>query len=422
MRGALRVCFLTAGVPAADRPPGDLIRRLPGHDVTVALTHGVPPGSAEVALGAARAVAVSDAAAGEPFDIAVATDWGTTAELFTIPAARYAFWADRLAFRAMGTWQAERFAAQLAYDLPVDFVATGDWLAAELAELRPDARCLVVPRAVDREVFGGAGVGAAPGGSLPGAVATDAVAPAAGATALRVVVDDRWRDDPSGSDERAAVAQAIEALASDASAGDAPSIEVSYLERGDDAPARAAKLAGADVVLMLSPVDGALGGPLEGFVAGATCIVASAPDAADLVEHDVNGLVADPDDVRGVARRLELLARDPALLARLRAGARTTGASWPTPDDAAARLAEALERLVAEPPPDATRWPVRLMGDAIGGAAVMRQEIAALTAEINRLRGDDAYRTAVAVRAKLQSPRLGPVRRALGPLVRRLRG
>ena len=414
---ALQVCFLTPGLPAADSPLGEHARRLAerdGVDVVVALTDGVPPGSAELAFGAARAAGVADVASSS-FDVAIATDWTTTAHLFSVPAPRHAFWVDHLAWRRMGTWQAERFAAQLAYDLPVDFLATGEWLAAELRELRPDARILVVPRGVDPHVFSGAALGAAPGGSLPGAVATDAIAPAAGATPLRVVVDDRHAEDRSSSDERAAVAEASAALAADA-----PSLDLTCLDPGDSAADRAAKLAGADVVLMLSPVDGALGGPLEGFLAGATCIVSSAPDAADLVQHDVNGIVADADDVRGTARWLERLARDPEHLARLRMGARETASSWPTPDDAAERFAVALEQLVAEPPPEQSQWPVRLMGDAIGGAAVFRQEIAALTAEVNRLRGDHAYQTAVAVRERWRSARLGPVRRIAGPLLRRL--
>jgi hypothetical protein len=271
-------------------------------------------------------------------------------------------------------------------------MATGEWLAAELRSLRPDARCVVVPRGVDPHVFSGAAPGAAPGGPL------------------RVVVDDRHADEPESSDERAVVAEAEAGL------------DVTALEPSDSAAERAAKLAGADVVLMLSPVDGALGGPLEGFVAGATCIVASSPDAADLVRHDVNGIVADPDDIRGTARWLDELAGDPERLARLRTGARETAASWPTADDAAERFAAALAQLVAEPPPPQNAWPTRLMGDAIGGATVFRQEIAALTAETDRLRGDQAYRTAVAVREKLRSPRLGPLRRIARPLLRRLRG
>jgi hypothetical protein len=329
-------------------------------DATLVLTEGVPPGVDALSV---------EAAAGERFDIAVATSWETTAHLFRVPAARYAFWTDHLAFRRMGTWQAERFAAQLAYDLPVDFIATGDWLAAELAELRPDARCAVVPR--PRPELG------------PAPVPHEK---------LRVALGER-------EDERAAMEEARS------------EVELEVVDAVED----------ADVVVMLSPVDGALDAPLRGFAAGATCIVSSAPDAAGLVRHDENGIVADPDDVRGTARWLVTLARDPELLARLRAGAHATAASWPTAEDAATTLQGVLERLVAEEPPEATRWPVRLMGDAIGGAAVLRQELATLTGEVHRLQGDEAYRTAVAVRARLQHPRLGPVRRLGAALLRRAR-
>jgi hypothetical protein len=353
----LRVTFLTNGLPAPGDPIGDLIRSLSGVDVVAALTDGVPPGAAEMTFGSGRAVAVADAGA---CDIAVATSWETTAHLFGVPASRYAFWVDHLAFRRLGTWQAERFAAQLAYDLPVDFIATGQWLANELAELRPDARTVVVPRAV----------------------AITPPAPQAAGTALRVVVDDRHAPNPPGSDERAAATEA--------------GIDYVILEKDDDAAARAQKLAGADVVLMLSPIDGALDGPLEGFHAGATAIVASAADA-DFVEHDVNGLVADPGDVRGTARWLTTLAQDRARLDRLKEGARTTAAGWPTAEHAAKQLETALAQLVAEEPPP-TQWPVRLMGDAIGGATVFRQEIAALTAEVNRLRSQPAQPS---VRAQL---------------------
>ena len=402
MGGALRACFLTSGLPAAGDPAGDLLRALAsraGVEVTIALTDGAPPGATELAFGDGRAVPVAAASGfGEPFDIAVATSWETTAQLFAVPASRYALWTDGLAFRRMASWQAERFAAQLAYDLPVDFIATGTWLGTALGELRPDARCVVVPRPIQ-----------VPGTQVPG---TSAAGEVPGTSGLRVVVDDRHAAEPSSSDERAAVAEAVAAGAA---------LDVVHLDVADDAAARAAKLAGADVVLMLSSVDGVLGAPLEGFAAGATCLVAPAADAHDLVIHDENGLVADPDDVRGTARWLETLARDRKLLARLREGARATVAGWPTPDEVLGALAAGLEKLVAEEPPASSRWPVRLMGDAIGGAAVFRQELAALTAEVHRLQGDQAYRTAVAVREKWRGARIGPLRRIAGPLLRRVR-
>ena len=381
MGGALRACFLIPGLPKPRDHAGDLavlLAEREGFDVVLALTEGVPPGAEAVAFGDATAVPVAAAASGEPFDIAIATTWQGTAQLFTVPAARYAFWPDGLAFRRLESWQPERFAAQLAYDLPVDFLATGAWLAAELAELRPDARCVLVPRPL-----------------VPTGPAFKARPPHDGP--LRVVVDDRYALEPAASDERAVVA-AVQAAGVE--------LDVQVLEPGDGVTERAVKLAGADVVLHLSPVDGVLGTPLDGFGADATCLVAPAADAGDLVRHDENGLLADPGDVRGTARRLETLARDRELLARLRAGARETVRGWPSPADAADALAAGLEQLVATEPDPATRWPVRLMGDAIGGAAIFKQEVETLNGEVRRLEGDRTYKAAVAVRETLRPSRL----------------
>src|ERR687896_372373 len=103
----------------------------------------------------------------------------------------------------------------------------------------------------------------------------------------------------------------------------------------------------AEVVVMLSTVDGVLGAPLAGFQAGAAAGGGAAPPP--------RGPPAPRPRGAGAA-------------------ARATAAKWPTPDEAAAEMERALERLVAEDPPAESAWPVRLMGDAIGGATVFKQE------------------------------------------------
>jgi O-antigen biosynthesis protein len=333
----VRVLFLIASLPAPG-PVAEYARRL---DAEVATS--VPDGE---------------------YDVAIATDWTTTARLFEVRAKRHAFWVDHFAHRRMGTWQAERFAAQLAYDLPVDFIAAAPWVRDTLADLRPEARTILVttPAPVPHQSAAGRG-----GGPLRVHLAA------------------------ADGDERAA----FDAM---------------------EEPKEESPLAGADVVAMLSTVDGVLGAPLEGFRAGATAVVGPALDAQDLVVHGENGFVADADDVRGAARLLDRLARDRDLLARLQGAARETGAKWPTWEDAEQEMKAALERIVAEGPPPQGQWPVRLMGDAMAGAAVVKQEIATLTAEVHRVQGEDAYRVAVQVRQ-----RLGPLKRALAALARRAR-
>src|SRR3954469_19622085 len=116
----LKLCVLAETLPAGDDPVGRAVVALAGsHEVTVALTEGTLSG--EAALGDGRVMAVSDVEGS--FDAAVATSWATTVHLFGVAAARYVELVVTLEFEAMGGWQAERLPAQIALDLPVDFVA-----------------------------------------------------------------------------------------------------------------------------------------------------------------------------------------------------------------------------------------------------------------------------------------------------------
>ena len=357
----MRVCLLTPALPAP-APVIEYARRLAErHDVVTALTERPPPSAA------AGVVPVAEAVAGPPFDVVLAMDWAATAHLFAVPAKRHVLWVDHFAHRRMGTWQADRFAAQLAYDLPVDFVAAAPWVRDALAELRPDARCLL------------ATIGAPEPPPADGPAAAADVTPP-----LRVAL--------AGDGEEPAAFAAMQE----------PAEQVEL----DDGP---------DVVVMLSTVDGVLGAPLAAFRAGATAVVGPAHDAADLVEHGENGFVADADDLRGAARFLDLLARDRELLARLRAAALKKGGAWPSWARSAEELEAALERIVAEDPPEQGRWPVRLMGDALAAAAVLRQELGALTLEVQRARAGDPRPPVVRLRESVRgTPAEEPARQAVG--------
>ncbi len=136
----LRLCVLAEGLPAGDDPVARVAAELAAdHEVVVALTERVV--SSPAALGAASVVAIGDVSGA--FDVALATSWQTTVHLFGVEAARYAELVSELAFEAMGVWQAERLAAVVALDLPVDFIATDPSVQAALAALRPDARVLL---------------------------------------------------------------------------------------------------------------------------------------------------------------------------------------------------------------------------------------------------------------------------------------
>src|SRR5213596_639034 len=123
----LRLCVLAEGLNAGDDPVARVTAELSAdHEVVVALTER------EISVGGG---AVPVASVSGSFDVALATSWQTTVHLFGIDAARYAELVCALEFEAMGAWQAERLAAVLALDLPVDFVSTDPGVRDALAEL-----------------------------------------------------------------------------------------------------------------------------------------------------------------------------------------------------------------------------------------------------------------------------------------------
>jgi hypothetical protein len=138
--GVLRLCVLAEGLPAGDDPVARVAAELSAdHEVVVALTERAVPGAAS--LGSASVVSVADLSGS--FDVALATSWQTTVHLFGVSAARHVELVSALEFEAMDGWQAERLAAVVALDLPVDFVATDAGVQTALAALRPDARVLL---------------------------------------------------------------------------------------------------------------------------------------------------------------------------------------------------------------------------------------------------------------------------------------
>src|SRR5262245_35566533 len=120
----LRLCVLAEGLPAGDDPVARVATELSAdHQVVVA---PVPAGSVEGS-----------------FDVALATSWQSTVHLFGVQATRYVELVSTLEFEAMDAWQAERLAAVVALDLPVDFIATDAAVHAALSALRPDARVVL---------------------------------------------------------------------------------------------------------------------------------------------------------------------------------------------------------------------------------------------------------------------------------------
>lgn len=298
---------------------------------------------------------------GGPVDVAVATDWEATAALWDVEARRRVFRVEVLPHAALGAWQAERIAALLSLDLPVDFLAVGASVGDALRELRPDARVTVVAPplpSVPREVTARAGDGP-----------------------LRV-----FGEGP--------VTRAAEPVAASGSLGE------------------------ADVALLLDP-HLPVAGVLEALVRGVVPVVLPTAPAAELVAHLRSGVVAEPDDDIGTARWLDTLARDRGLLASLAEGARAVVADWP---DAEAEERAALQAFLDTDPPPSDAWGGRVMADALAAVAVWRNEHYKLAGELKRLEQDEAVQAGLRARELWRhDPRLQPVKRVARPLLKRLR-
>jgi hypothetical protein len=307
----------------------------------------------------------------------MATTWQATAHVFDVQATRHALLIDEFAHHRLTRWQPDRIAAALAYDLPLDFVCRGRWIADHLAELRPDARAFVVEDGVDKTIFNAEG--------------REEQAPG---TPLRIVVDDRHV--PAGN----------ESLARAALDRDAPEIT-----HADDPRARAQKLRDADVVLHLDEVGGLAAPVLEALHCGAVPIVLPGGGAGQVVEHDVNGIVAEADDVRGVAHWLKALETDRERLRRLRDAGAQTAAAWPDPAAAQQALDAALEQMVAEEPPPASRWPSRLMSDAMAAATLFTIEHIELETAFNRIEKGEPYRIGLWLLQRWRALMPEPIRR-----------
>jgi hypothetical protein len=128
--------------------------------------------------------------------------------------------------------------------------------------------------------------------------------------------------------------------------------------------------------------------------------------------------VGEPDDVDGMARAIDLLAADRALLGRLRAGALAAAAARPTAADAADALEQALRGLPERP---GAAWPARLMGDAVAGVALYAQELHVLGARLRELEADPAVAVGRRLRTVAEDPRLARVRRVAGPVAHKAR-
>jgi glycosyltransferase involved in cell wall biosynthesis len=331
------------------------------------------------------------------FDVAVATWWETTEALFELDAARRAYFVQSLEDRFYRPDEPQRLGAALTHDLPVHVITEARWIAQTLEELRgPDQlRALLVRNGVAKDVF-----------ATPTALDVRRHGP------LRIVIEGNptvWFKgvgDALGAVRAMGEPRHVTLVTGlrdiDTTGADEVVGPLSHEEM-------AALYGHSDVVLKLSRVEGMFGPPLEGFHCGATCVVTAVTGHEEYVEHGVNGMVVDWDDPRGTARTLDLLARDRALLHRLRLGALATARAWPSWEQAGTMMAGALRAVARRPEPAAAPAAARVLGDV--RAAVEAQAL--VVSQRDKLR----YRVAPLERLDRVVER-APLRWLLAPLRR----
>jgi glycosyltransferase involved in cell wall biosynthesis len=320
-----------------------------GYEVSIAVWRGVasaaaPPGVSVVSVDEARS---------REHDLAIATWWRTAFDLMSLPARRHAYFVQQFEERVYLPGDVERIGAVATHDLPVAFLTEARWIADELGALRPEAPCFHAPNGIDKACF-----------------APHDVPPREGP--LRVLVEGSPGLWFKGVQEAAAVLELTR-----------EPVETTLVtpERVDpDTCARFDRVVGplaatemadayreADVLLKLSRVEGVFTPPLEAFHCGTPCVVWPVTGHDEYVRHRHNGAVVDFDDLPGTAGWLDLLARDRALLARMREGALDSAGRWPSWERSTAAFAEALEGILGAPPPEPGAGAVRLMADLDAG-------------------------------------------------------
>jgi glycosyltransferase involved in cell wall biosynthesis len=274
-------------------------------------------------------------AAGQRYDVVLATWWETLELAFELNAGRHAVLVQSLEPRFYRVTEAfERLGAAVALGLPLAFLPVSHWMCDWLREVRPGARVVHVPNGIDKHVFV-----AGPGPRRDGP--------------LRVLVDGQPSLWFKGVDDALA---AVDAMAEPAEvtlvALEPPhGVDGVRVAGGLDAAGMAALYGEHDVLLKLSRVEGLGLPPLEAAHVGIPSVVTPYTGHDEVVTHGESGLIVGFDDVVGTAAALDGLARDRARLRELGDGARRRAEAWPDPDASTSALAAALEALVDRAPP-----------------------------------------------------------------------
>jgi len=308
-----------------------------GWDVTVVTLDPIGPQTARwhPALDALRFTDF-ETAAGERFELAIATWWKTIYEMHRIDAVRYAYFVQ-----SIESWfypdsdVAVRNLVNATYLLPLPGVTEARWIREHLAN-RFGLDFHLVPNGCSKTVYTQDAPAVAP--RQPGR--------------LRVLVEGPLGVDFKNVARTVSLVRQSRAdevwLLTSSPIADYPGVDRIFSRvPAKDCPAI---YRSCDVLVKLSYVEGMFGPPLEMFHCGGTAVVYDVTGYDEYIVDGENALVVKTDDEGGVVAAINQLKADPALLSSLKEGARRTAAAWPDWTDVSPRFADALRRIAEKPP------------------------------------------------------------------------
>lgn len=272
--------------------------------------------------------------ADETFDIAFATFWLTAVELHRIRARQYAYFVQSIESRFFPEQPGMRNMIDAIYGWNLPGFTEATWIQRHLAD-RYGSRYPLVLNGIRKDLYTEAGPSSAPRPSdrmrilVEGAFGSIKNTARALSTTRRARAGEVWLLTTTDVPWYPGVRRVFHNL---------PIEQVPPIYRS------------CDVIVKLSLVEGMFGPPLEMFHCGGTAVVYDVTGHDEYIRHDHNSLVVRTHDEAGVIEAVRRLRDDPALLARLKEGARATAADWPDWNRSSAAFVECLDRLQAAEP------------------------------------------------------------------------
>ena len=286
------------------------------------------------------------------FDVAIATFWRTVYELPQIRSRHYAYLVQSIESRFYGGSDAHDVVpiVELTYTFDIPIITIARWMQAYLA-FRHERPAFLVRNGVRKDVYSPVGPKAAPNPERPFRVLLEG---AVDVPMKNIEASVRVARD-GGADEVW--------LLTPTEVRSVPGVDrvFSRIAIGETAVVYRS----CPVLLKLSLVEGMYGPPLEMFHCGGTVVSNDVTGHDEYVRDGENGLVVPMHDDAAAAAALARLKADPALLARLRAGALQTARAWPDWDRSSEDFLEVVRIVARQPARDHVATLLEIRGAAL---------------------------------------------------------